>query len=104
VIGTEFSGNCDFLNDKTGFPVSYELRQLLPGEYPEGEGQTWAEPDLRSAIGLMRHVFSNPEEARARSARGTTALAAVNGPTAVTRLVENRLHTIRVRHVDGRTS
>jgi hypothetical protein len=46
VIGTDYSGCNDFLTDKTGFPVPYQMRPLEPYEYPWSAGQLWAEPIL----------------------------------------------------------
>ena len=43
-IGTDYSGNTDFLNRATGYPVPYELVPVGSGEYPDHEGQVWAEP------------------------------------------------------------
>jgi glycosyltransferase involved in cell wall biosynthesis len=34
VVGTDWSGNRDFLNEATGFPVAYKLVPVAPGEYP----------------------------------------------------------------------
>jgi glycosyltransferase involved in cell wall biosynthesis len=70
VIGTDYSGCTDFLNEQTGYPVPHSLRPVLPHEYPFPEGQFWAEPDLDAATQIMRHVVANPEEARRRGAAG----------------------------------
>ena len=39
VIGTNFSGNTDFLTEQTGFPVPYTLRPVKPHEYHWAEAQ-----------------------------------------------------------------
>ena len=70
VIGTDFSGNAEFLKQETGFPVRYALRKLMPGEYAYGEGQSWAEPDLEEAIRHMRGVVDDRGEAARRAQRG----------------------------------
>ena len=52
VVGTDFSGNVDFLKPGTGFPVSWTKRTVKPGEYPfvtETDGAWWAEPDIADA-------------------------------------------------------
>ena len=33
VIGTDYSGNTEFLSERTGFPVACRMRQAGPGEY-----------------------------------------------------------------------
>jgi glycosyltransferase involved in cell wall biosynthesis len=65
VIATEYSGNRDFLTERTGFPVPFSLRKLMLGNI-----QSWAEPDLEVAIQYMRTVFANRGERVRRSSRG----------------------------------
>jgi glycosyltransferase involved in cell wall biosynthesis len=48
-IGTDYSGNTDFLTEATGYPVPYELVPVGAGEYPDHAGQVWAEPDVAAA-------------------------------------------------------
>ena len=94
VIGTDYSGNTDFLSERTGFPVPYRLRSLRPNEYVYGEGQSWAEPDGTAAAKEMRRVFSDRET---RRSRGTTAKAFVEarfGRENVGRIAERRLEQI----------
>jgi glycosyltransferase involved in cell wall biosynthesis len=71
VIGTDFSGSTDFLTDKTGYPVPYDLRPVESHEYPWSEEQSWAEPDVDAAADIMRRVAINQSEgaSRARAAR-----------------------------------
>ena len=57
VVGTDFSGNVDFLTAKTGFPVKWKRRAVRPGEYPfvtAADGAWWAEPDIADAARQMR--------------------------------------------------
>jgi glycosyltransferase involved in cell wall biosynthesis len=56
VVATAWSGNADFLNPRTGFPVRYRLRKIAEGEYPWAAGE-WAEPDLDHAAMLMRQLY-----------------------------------------------
>src|ERR1019366_3977830 len=67
VIGTDYSGNTDFLTEETGFPVSYRLVPVAPGAYPGHEDQVWAEPDLDQAAGLMRHVAAGNSDVARRA-------------------------------------
>ena len=75
VIGTDFSGNREFLTDLTGFPVPYTLRPLLPGEYHAGDNQFWAEPDVKVAAEQMRRVFLDREESDRRGIAGKRLIA-----------------------------
>ena len=76
VIGTNYSGNTDFLSDLTGFPVSFSLRPVQAGEYIFSDGQSWAEPDEAAAAEAMRQVFFNPRERQQRAASGKALVEA----------------------------
>jgi glycosyltransferase involved in cell wall biosynthesis len=59
VVGTGFSGNMDFLDEQSGFPVRWSRRMVRPGEYPfvQADDQAWwAEPDLDHAAEQMRNA------------------------------------------------
>lgn len=49
VIATGWSGNMDYMTNSTSFPVGYRLIPVKEGEYLEGNGQEWAEPDPAQA-------------------------------------------------------
>ena len=56
VVGTNFSGNVDFLTTKSGFPVIWKRRAVKPGEYgfvTKADGAWWAEPDISDAARQM---------------------------------------------------
>ena len=95
VIATDYSGNRDFLSADTGFPVPFSLRKLMPGEYPMGEGQSWAEPDLRVAVQQMRAVFANREERQTRAARGERYIEGHYSGEIVAKIIKDRLDDIR---------
>ena len=95
VVGTDFSGNQEFLTEETGFPVPYVVRPLMWGEYPMGEGESWAEPDLEAAIDRMRSVFGDQPESLTRARRGADLIATRYSAEALVRTVDNRLREIR---------
>jgi glycosyltransferase involved in cell wall biosynthesis len=55
-IATDYSGNCDFLSAKNGFPVAYKLTAIEADYGPYRAGSQWAEPDLDNAVDVMRFV------------------------------------------------
>ncbi len=61
VIATGWSGNLDFMNAGNSLLVDYTLVPVQPGQYPHGEGQSWAEPDIEHAAALMRQVVDAPQ-------------------------------------------
>lgn len=95
VIATDYSGNHDFINSATGFPVPYSLRALLPEEYPMSEGQSWAEPDLNAAIKHMQAVFNDPEQRLERAARGQRYIKEHYSEKRVARIIADRIGEIR---------
>ena len=71
VVATGYSGNLDFCTPQTAWLVDSALRPILAGEYPRAStDQTWAEPDLASAVAALRAVRGDTE---ARAQRTTTA-------------------------------
>jgi glycosyltransferase involved in cell wall biosynthesis len=94
VIGTCYSGCTEFLSDRTGFPVSFTLRPVQPGEYVFEEGQSWAEPDAASAIEAMRRVFYDVQERQSRAAAGRAFVEARYGRENIGRIAAQRLREI----------
>lgn len=64
-LGTDWSGNTDFLDDSNGLPVRYSLVPLAKDAYPHWENQHWAEPDLAHAEAQITKMIENPDLARA---------------------------------------
>jgi glycosyltransferase involved in cell wall biosynthesis len=95
VIGTNYSGNTDFLSDMTGFAVPYKLRLVEPGEYEAGaEGQSWAEPDETAAAEAIRRVFDDPRERQMRAAAGKAFVESRYSRRNVGKIAEQRLQEI----------
>lgn len=92
VIGTNFSGNTDFLTEKTGFPIPFVLRPVEPHEYPWSEGQLWAEPDLAAAASAMRRVLQSPDIARQRAAAGQQFVRQNYAPSVVGKIFGDRIN------------
>lgn len=83
VIATNYSGNVDFLSDRTGFPVSFRRRAVEPGEYPFADGLVWANPSLADAAARMRQVVEDPAARASRSAAGRDFIATHHAPVTV---------------------
>ena len=57
VVGTNFSGNTDFLTKDSGYPVKSTRRAVAPGEYPfiePADQAWWADPDIPDAARQLR--------------------------------------------------
>lgn len=71
VVGTDFSGNADFLTSETGYPVKWKRRKVKAGEYPfitERDQAWWADPDIADAARQM-HAARAAAQAPGRAAR-----------------------------------
>lgn len=91
VIGTNFSGNTDFLTEETGFPIPFRLRAVEPHEYPWSDGQVWAEPDLAAAVSAMQLVFQSPELAHQRARAGQEFVRQKYEPGLVGQIIKTRI-------------
>jgi hypothetical protein len=98
VIATGFSANLDFMTAEN----SYLVRHTPTPVGPEGENYpahgTWAEPDLDHAAQLMREVWCDQAEARARGARGQRDIAEHFSPEAVGQVARDRLKRLAAGH------
>jgi glycosyltransferase involved in cell wall biosynthesis len=66
VIATGYSGNLEFMTEETGYLLDYGLVPVQAGQYPFGEGQVWADPDIDQAVRIMRRLVEHPVEGYAR--------------------------------------
>ncbi len=94
VIATGWSGNADFMTDANSFPVKYKLVELQQDVGPYRAGAVWAEPSVEHAAELMRYVFENREEAKARGETAKRDIERDYSAEAVGRLIRQRLAAI----------
>jgi hypothetical protein len=73
-VGTNWSGNTDFLTEATGVPVDYRLVPVQEGDYPHGAGQSWAEADVDDALAKLLALLRDPAKARELARRGQAAV------------------------------
>ena len=66
VITTGYSGNLDFCQPPEADLVDYSMIWVGKNEYPYGEGQVWAEPDVNHAADLMRNFVASGRDAPQR--------------------------------------
>lgn len=62
VVGTNFSGNADFLNKSTGYPVRWNRVQVHKDEYAfvePADNPWWADPIIADAVRAMRQARVN---------------------------------------------
>ena len=66
VIATDWSAQCDFMNDQNAYPLPIERLVPATAKCPYYKGFRWAQPSYKDLRRLMRHVYSNPGEATAK--------------------------------------
>lgn len=76
VIATRWSGQLDFLRDENSYLI--DIEGLVPAAVEEEifAGHLWAQPSLDHLRQLMRRVFSQRDEARARGQQGRRDMVA----------------------------
>lgn len=94
VIATGYSGNVDFMSNANSYLVDYTLTEVGPGSPPYPPDGRWAEPDLDHAAALMRHVWKNPDEARARGDRARRDIERTLSPEAIGKAMRARLERV----------
>jgi glycosyltransferase involved in cell wall biosynthesis len=102
VIGTRYSGNVDFMNADNSYLVDFTIGRVGPDcEIYPPEG-TWAEPSVEHAAGLMRRVYAQPAEAKARGERARADVSRVLSPVATGRAMRERLEHLVQRGPEAR--
>ena len=91
VIATNYSGNTDFMNEKTGLLVDYSLVPVKKGCYVHWEDQVWAEPDIDHAAWYMRKVFEDREFADSIGLAGKAFMEQHHSPDVVAARYRDRL-------------
>jgi glycosyltransferase involved in cell wall biosynthesis len=66
VIATGYSGNLEFMDERTCHLVPYDLVEVPEQWWAHTPGAQWADPDLDAAAESMRRVFEDEEAARRR--------------------------------------
>jgi glycosyltransferase involved in cell wall biosynthesis len=94
VIATDFGGATDLLAPDRACPVGYRLIPVMAGQYPGGEGQCWAEPNILQAANWMRRVVENPEWAKQLAAAGRAFVAKELSPERIGATMRRRLATV----------
>jgi glycosyltransferase involved in cell wall biosynthesis len=64
VVATAYSGNLAFMDSDNSCLVGYSLVPVEEGEYPDWQGQHWAEPDIAQAAAYLLRLADDPLYAR----------------------------------------
>ncbi|MEQ9330038.1 glycosyltransferase [Thalassobaculum sp.] len=102
VIATGYSGTTDFVTEATGFPVDYRLVAVRPGQYPGGEKQHWADPDIDHAAARLRQVYEDADNTRLIAEAGRRHAEQAFSPLAAGARYRERLASLGLLDPDGR--
>jgi glycosyltransferase involved in cell wall biosynthesis len=94
VIGTNWSGNRDFMNPTNSCPVNYQLVSLKRDCGPYAAGHIWAEPDLDHAAWYMRQLVENQSWRQWLAANGQQTIRTEFAPETVGGMYRRRLGTL----------
>ncbi len=94
VIATPYSGNADFFDLNSGYPVRYRLVEIERDQGPYRAGARWAEPDIDHAACLMRRVYEQRGEKDPVAEHGREAIRRSLSVAAVARVLEQRFSTL----------
>ncbi len=74
-VATDWGAHTEYLRDDLAYPL--RIRGVVPAESSNRNhaGFNWADPDPEHLSFLLRHVFENRDEARAKGARAAAAVA-----------------------------
>ena len=97
VIGTGYSGNMEFMNDKNSYLVPYTMAEIPPGCEPYPSGYLWAEPDIGAAARFMREIYDDPDSARIKAEQARRDIKEHFSPEARVAFIKERLERIRKR-------
>lgn len=110
VIATNYSGNLAFMNQDNSLLVDCEVIEISESGPIYEQGGRWAAPSEAHAAELMRSIYENQEEARARATRSRPELVKKLAPETVGQRMKERLDEIsrltgdapdRATHSDG---
>ncbi len=93
-VGTNWSGNTDFMDARNSCPVDCTLVTLAEDCGPYKAGQRWAEPDADHAAWYMRKLVDDPAWRRRIAEAGRKTITEEFSPQAVGRSYRKRLDVI----------
>jgi len=100
VIATGYSGNMEFVDENTAYPVRYSRARVQPGENGPGVdcGVWWASPDLNHLAERLTEVYThfNDVQVKVRLANAKAKIRQFNRDLAC-QLIRERLSAIEGR-------
>ena len=97
VVATDFSGNRDYLDQSTGYPVRWSPWSLPAAAGPYPEGTRWADPDEAHASELIRSIAADRKAAAARGEAAKERIRSLYAPEVSGCRLAERMKQLRSR-------
>ena len=94
VVGTNWSGNVDFMTSAYSCPVDFSLVELDRDHGPYRKGQHWAEPDVDHASHYMRKLATDDAYRKEVGQRGQQTIRLQHSPGVIGERYRRRLRMI----------
>lgn len=94
VIGTNYSGNLEFMNPKNSLLVDYTMTESTEEEGSYERGTRWADPDVGQAANFMRWVYENRAEAEGLGSRAAGDIRRTLDPNIAAAAILRRVRQI----------
>jgi glycosyltransferase involved in cell wall biosynthesis len=99
-IATAYSGNLEFMSGQNSYLCPFQRSEVGPEREPYPADSHWAEPTVEAAAALLRQVYDDQEEARARGRRAAEDISSSQSAGAAGTIIGGRLATIRRRRAN----
>nr|KAJ0223689.1 hypothetical protein LSAT_V11C200089120 [Lactuca sativa] len=94
VIATNWSGPTEYLTKVNSYPLSIDRNRMSEVTNGPFKGHLWAEPSVDNLMFLMRHVMSNPEEAKSKGEKARQDMINKFSPEIVANIVFDQIQGI----------
>ncbi|MFD0694215.1 glycosyltransferase family 4 protein [Paenibacillus sp. GCM10027628] len=91
VIGTNWSGNTDYMHEGNACPVKYNLIPVGQDVGPYKAHQIWADPDIEHAAYYMRRLVQDSVWRKSIASNGKQTIHTEYSPLVIGQKVKNRL-------------
>lgn len=102
-LATAWSGNLDHMSAENSLLVDHRLTSIAKGQYPFGQGQSWAEPSIDHALKLIDSVIDDPQLGRSIAEKGRRDVRLLHSFRAVGVRILDRIQQIE-GNVKSRTA
>ena len=98
VIATNWSGPTEFMTSDNSFPLNIEGLEVIPdGAF---KGHMWASPSVSHLRQHLRHIVSDPQDAKSRGKAARADMVQKYAPQVLAKVVLGHLERIQAEHLN----